>query len=179
MLLSIFVAKLFLTIFCYLSFPNHPSISWNRFHSSFLTTKVIMYKSRGEPFLWNRIWDLGPVGNTENFEWPQSMLLLTGVFLCIHGEKNGWNGCSTKDTSPWDLCIMTLLTTMPTRKNSASFAMCHFPSIFEKIYSNAIHYIFIVQWSILLSVKDYFWGLIFVVGYFVLSYCTQLYAIAK
>ena len=56
-----------------------------------VTIKVIIYKSHGEPFLWNRIWDLGWFWAGWQF-WkfrtgPYSMLLLRTFFYFFLGKK--------------------------------------------------------------------------------------------
>ena len=49
--------------------------------------KVILYKSRGEPFLWNRIWDLGWFGSTENYELGCKVCYFCGQFWTKHFFK--------------------------------------------------------------------------------------------
>ena len=59
-------------------------------HNSCITIKVIIYRSRGEPFLWNRIWDLGwfwAGWQYWKFFLADYEQLLMAVFSCFHRQK--------------------------------------------------------------------------------------------
>ena len=43
------------------------SLRWSK--AGLVKFKVIIYKSRGEPFLWNRIWDLGRLAVQKCLDW--------------------------------------------------------------------------------------------------------------
>ena len=76
-------------------FPYEFHGHWWKNHEMILVAKVIIYKSRGEPFLWNRMWDLGwswgRLALLKISDWTLKYAIFEGNFWCLRTN----NSCIT------------------------------------------------------------------------------------
>jgi hypothetical protein len=65
------------------------SLRWSK--AGMVKLKVIIYKSCGEPFLWNRNnMRFGPVGSTKILDWAVKYATFEGKFFYVFTGKNNF-----------------------------------------------------------------------------------------